>query len=149
MTLPQPVVIDTDPSSSFVCDSVAGINRVLSLPPYLLVDTIGRNVELWRFENGAREPLARSRYDLSAYPGDPIASLLDVDLHTAFLRCEGHALLTVNHYGRVRRFELPTSSTRMLPAEEWQRLGDTERLVMVGDSFIGSSPRGEHTDDPA
>ena len=45
--LPQPAIVATDPSSSFVCDYVAGVNRVLSLPPYLLVDNIARNVELW------------------------------------------------------------------------------------------------------
>ena len=63
MTLRQPTVIDTDASSSFVCDYVAGVNRVLSLPPYLLVDNIGRNVELWRFQSGDREPAARALYD--------------------------------------------------------------------------------------
>ena len=46
---PRPTVIETDPTSSFVCDYVAGVNRLLSLPPYLLVDNIGRNVELWQY----------------------------------------------------------------------------------------------------
>lgn len=147
MTLRQPTVIDTDPSSSFVCDYVAGVNRVLSLPPYLLVDNIGRNVELWRFEAGGREPIARALYDLTSYPGDPIASLLDVDLHAAFLRRDGHELLTVNHYGRVRRYDLPAATLRMEPTGELRLLGDTERVVMAGDCLIASSPRGEFTDD--
>ena len=146
VTLRQPTVIDTDPSSSFVCEYVAGVNRVLSLPPYLLVDNIGRNVELWRFQAGGREPAARARYDLSSYPDDPIASLLDVDLHAAFLRCDGHELLTVNHYGRARRFELP-APVQMEPTGELQLLGDTERVVIAGDSLIASSPRGEFTND--
>ena len=147
--LPQPTPIETDSSSSFACDYVAGVNRVLSLPPYLLVDNIGRNVEVWRFQPGDRAPIAQARYDLTSYPGDPIASLLDVDIHAAFLRRNGQQLLTVNHYGRVRRFELPAQSARMWPTGELQLLGDTERVVMAGDCFIGSSPRGEHTDDPA
>ncbi|MSO29605.1 MAG: hypothetical protein EXQ48_01495 [Acidobacteria bacterium] len=147
--LRRPNVIETDPSSSFVCDYVAGVNRVLSLPPYLLVDNIGRNVEIWRFDPGEREPAARARYDLTSYPGDPMASLLDVDIHAAFLRRDGHELLAVNHFGRVRGFELPVQGSRMRPAWELQLLGDTERIVMAGECFIASSPRGEFTDDPS
>ena len=148
VTLRQPTVIDTDSSSSFVCDYVAGVNRVLSLPPYLLVDNIGRNVEVWRFQSDAREPTARAVYDLTSYPDDPIASLLDVDLHAAFLRRDGHELLTVNHYGRARRFELPAPAVNMRSTGELQLLGDTERVVMAGDCFVASSPRGEFTNDP-
>lgn len=147
MTLRQPTVIDTDASSSFVCDYVAGVNRVLSLPPYLLVDNIGRNVELWGFQSGGREPSARAIYDLTSYPDDPIASLLDVDLHAAFLRRDGHELLTLNHYGRLRRFELPAAAVHMEPTGELQLLGDTERVVMAGDCLVTSSPRGEFTND--
>ena len=44
VALRRPAVIETDPASSFVCDYVAGVNRVLSFPPYLLVDNIGRFV---------------------------------------------------------------------------------------------------------
>jgi hypothetical protein len=146
--LHQPAVIETDPSSSFVCDYVAGINRVLSLPPYLLVDNIGRNFEVWRLPSGDLQPAARARYDLTTYRDDPIASLLDVDLHAAFLRRGGRELLTVNHYGRVRGFELPAPAERMQPAWERQILGDTERIVLAGDCLIASSPRGEFTDDP-
>ena len=145
----RPAVIETDGSSSFVCDYVAGVNRVLSVPPYLLVDNIGRNIEVWRFQPGDRDPVARTLYDLTSYPDDPIASLLDVDLHAAFLRREGHELLTVNHYGRVRRFNMPAPAVRMRPTWEWQLMGDTERIVMAGDCFITSSPRGEFTDNPS
>jgi hypothetical protein len=147
--LPQPSSVDTDPSSSFACDYVAGVNRVLSLTPYLLVDNIARNVEMWRFEPGAGEPFARARYDLTSYPNDPDASLLDVDIHAAFLRHGARELLTVNHFGRVRRFDLTTQTAHLQPTGELQLLGDTERVVLAGDSFIGSSPRGEHTDDAA
>lgn len=145
----QPAVIETDPSSGFACDYVAGVNRVLSLPPYLLVDNIGRNFEVWRFPPGELEPSARALYDLTSYPDDPIASLLDVDLHAAFLWRDGRELLAVNHYGRVRCFELPSPAAHMLPAWEVQLLGDTERVVMAADSFITSSPRGEFMDDPS
>jgi hypothetical protein len=147
IALPVPTIVQTDASSSFVCDYVAGVNRVLSLPPYLLVDNIGRNVEVWRFQSAHREPVARAVYHDTSYPDDPIASLLDVDLHAAFLRHDGHELLTVNHYGRARRFELPASAVQMHPTGEVQLLGDTERVVMAGDCFIASSPRGEFTDD--
>ena len=147
--LRRPAFIETDASSSFVCDYVAGVNRVLSLPPYLLVDNIGRNFEVWQFRPGDVEPAARARYDFTSYPDDPMASLLDVDLHAAFLRHDGGELLTVNHYGRVRGFELPAPAVRMRPAWERQLLGDTERIVMAGDCCIASSPRGEFTDDPS
>ena len=149
LALRQPVVIETDASSSFACDYVAGVNRVLSLPPYLLVDNIGRNFEVWRFPPGDLEPATRALYDLTSYPDDPIASLLDVDLHAAFLCHAGRELLTVNHYGRVRRFELPSPASHMLPAWELQLLGDTERVVMAADCFITSSPRGEFMDEPS
>ena len=145
----QPAVITTDASSSFACDYPAGINRVLSLPPYLVVDNIGRNFEVWRFPPGALEPSARSLYALTSYPDDPIASLLDVDVHAAFLRRDGRELLAVNHYGRVRRFEMPSPDPHMRPSEQLQLLGDTERVVMAGDCFITSSSRGEFTDDPS
>jgi hypothetical protein len=148
-TLPRPTVLDTDAASSFACDYVAGVNRVLSLPPYMLVDNIGRNVEVWGFQPGNREPATRARYDLTTYPDDPIASLLDVDVHAAFVRLDGHELLTVNHYGRARRFALPAPSARLRPTGELQLLGDTERVIMAGDCFVASSPRGEYTDDPA
>ena len=143
----RPDVIETDASSSFVCDYVAGVNRVLALPPYLVVDNIGRNVEVWRFQPGEPEPAARARYDRTSYPGDPIASLLDVDIHAAFLHRDGRELLAINHYGRVRGFELPAASARLQPLWECQLLGDTERIVMAGDCCITSSPRGEFTDD--
>jgi hypothetical protein len=145
----QPVIIHLDAPSSFFCDYVTGINRVLSLPPYLLVDNIGRNFEVWRFESGGREPVGQTRYDLTSHPGDPIASLLDVDIHAAFLRGDGRELLAVNHYGRARAFHLPAAGARMQPIWERQLLGDAERIVMCGDCFIASSPRGEYTDDPA
>src|SRR5688572_3222776 len=145
----RPHVIETDASSSFVCDYVAGVNRVLSLPPFLLVDNIGRNFEVWRFQSDEVEPAARTLYDLTSYPDDPMASLLDVDLHAAFLRRDHRQLLAVNHYGRVRAFDMPVTASRMRPVWELQLLGDTERIVMAGDCFIASSPRGEFTDDPA
>ena len=144
----RPAIIHTNPASSFACDYVAGVNRVLSLPPYLLIDNIGRNVELWRFPADAAEPSGRARYDDTAY-SDPIASLLDVDIHAAFLRDAGRELLTVNHYGRVRAFATPPADTRMRLTWECQLLGDMERVAIARDCFIGSSPRGEFTDDPA
>jgi hypothetical protein len=144
----RPAVVETDPSSSFACEYPSGINRVLSIPPYLLIDNIGRNIEVWRFRPGELVPAARARYDLTSYPDDPMASLLDVDLHAAFVHGDGRELLTVNHYGRVRGFALPPAP-HMRPAWERQLLGDTERIVMAGDRFITSSPRGEFTGDPA
>jgi hypothetical protein len=144
----RPVIVDTNPASSFVCDYAAGVNRVLSLPPYLLIDNIGRNVELWRFPPDACDPSDRARYDDTAY-SDPMASLLDVDIHAAFLRDGGRELLTVNHYGRVRAFAIPPPHVRMHATWACQLLGDMERVAISGDCFIGSSPRGEFTDDPA
>jgi hypothetical protein len=145
----QPDILDTDASSSVVCHYVAGVNRVLSLPPYLLVDNIGRNFEVWRFESDNPEPAARAFCDFTSYPDDPMAALLDLDIHAAFLRREGRELVAVNHYGRVRAFDLPASVSRMQPQWERQLLGDTERVVLAGECFIASSPRGEFTEDPA
>src|SRR5687767_4395782 len=122
----RPHLIETDASSTFVCDYVTGVNRVLSLPPYLLVDNIGRNFEVWRFQSDEVEPAARTRYDLTSYPDDPMASLLDVDLHAAFLRRDNRELVAVNHYGRVRGFDLAAPVARLQPAWEVQLLGDTE-----------------------
>lgn len=146
--LPSPAVVDTDPASSFACEYVPGVNRVLSLPPYLLVDNIARNVELWRLAADARRVLDRTRYDDTSYPGDPDASLLDLDIHAAFLR-DGRDLVTVNHYGRVRAFPVPASSPRMFPSWEAQLLGDMERVVLVDGCLVASSPRGEFTPDAA
>ena len=84
---------------------------------------------------------------VTSYPDDPIASLLDVDLHAAFLRRDGHELLTVNHYGRVAVSSCRLPAAHMEPTGELQLLGDTERVVMAGDCFVTSSPRGEFTND--
>ena len=78
-----------------------------------------------------------------------MASLLDVDVHAACLHRAGREMLVVNHYGRVRAFEMPLATSRLRPVREWQLLGDTERVVFAHDCFIASSPRGEYTVDPA
>ena len=58
----RPEVVLTDPTSSFACDYVSGVNRVLSLDSYLLIDNIARNVEVWEFGRDAGEtPVGRSR----------------------------------------------------------------------------------------
>jgi hypothetical protein len=144
----EPATIETDPSTTFTCEYPPGINRVLSLPPYLLIDNIARNVEIWHLDTSHRV-VSRARYDRTSYPGDPDASLLDLDIHAAFVRDAGRELVTVNHFGRVRRFSLPTPAGQISPTGERQLLGDMERVLLVGDAFIGSSPRGEYTADEA
>ena len=107
-----PEIIPTDTSSNSVCYSFAGVNRVLNLEPYLLIDNIGRNIEVWRFHANGVEPAQRGWYDRTSTP-----SLLDVDLHAAFLRGDDE-LLTVDHYGRMWRFSLPPSPVQMRPTCE-------------------------------
>lgn len=141
MSSRRPEVVPTDTSSNSVCYSFAGVNRILNLEPYLVVDNIGRNIDIWRFHNNGVEPVQRGWYDRTSTP-----SLLDVDLHAAFLRGD-HELLTVDHYGRMWRFSLPPSAARMQPTHELRLLGDVERFVMANDCFIGSSPRGHFSDD--
>ncbi|NOT25830.1 MAG: hypothetical protein HOP16_06970 [Acidobacteria bacterium] len=143
-----PVIIPTDTASGLECHSFAGVNRILNLEPYFLVDNIGRNIEVWRFEKDGIEPSERRWYDRTSCPRE-IPSLLDVDLHAAFLRGGGHELLTVDHYGRLWHFALRPSAVQMRPTCEMQLLGDVERFVMANDCFIGSSPRGHATDDAA
>ena len=141
MPLRVPEIIPTDTWSDAVCYSFAGVNRIVNLEPYLVVDNIGRNIEIWRFEKNGIEPVEHAWYDRTATP-----ALLDVDLHAACLRGD-HELLTVDHYGRMWRFALPPSAVRMPPTCEVRLLGDVERFVMVNDCFIGSSPRGHSSDD--
>lgn len=145
----RPDVVLTDASSSFECEYTSGINRVLSFDAYLLIDNIARNFEVWQFDQGdAETPARRSVYDVTTYPNDPIASLLDVDMHAAFLR-EAGQIVVVNHYGRARWFDLPAATRQLRPVRERQLLGDMERIVIAHDCFIASSPRGEYTDDTA
>ena len=96
--------------------------------------------------------IQRALYDVTVFPGGDDRSILDSDVHGAFLTADRQWLLVGNHFGRVRCFAWPFTATGSqccsLPRVELQLPGDTERLVFDGACFITSSPRGAFTPDP-
>jgi hypothetical protein len=147
-------VLPSDDSSTFTNTGAEGINRLVAFDDLLLVDNIGRNFEI-RETGGSPAPtwIQRALYDVTIFPGEDNPSILDSDVHGAFLTSDRRWLLVVNHFGRVRCFRWPfprgATSHRPSPIVELQLPGDTERVVFDGTCFITSSPRGAYTPDPA
>jgi|RhiMethySRZTD1v2_1073278.scaffolds.fasta_scaffold25662_2 hypothetical protein len=148
------VVLPTDRTSTFTNTGAAGVNRVVAFDDVLLVDNIGRNFEI-RKVGGEAEPtwIQQVLYDVTIFPGEDNPSILDSDVHGAFLTDSGAWLMVVNHFGRVRCFEWPfpdgSASHRPSPGVELHLPGDTERLAFDGTCFVTSSPRGAYTPDAA
>lgn len=148
-------VVDTlpsDQSSTFTNTGAAGINRLVDVDGVLLVDNIGRNFEFRQIEDAAGPAwIQRALYDITIFPGEDNPSILDNDVHGAFLTADRTRLLVGNHFGRVRCFAWPfpvdSVPHRPAPLVELQLPGDTERLAFDGRCFITSSPRGAYTPD--
>ncbi|MPZ48070.1 MAG: hypothetical protein GEU75_01950 [Dehalococcoidia bacterium] len=149
-TLPEPVIVPTDPASTFTNSTAAGINRVVALSPdLLLVNNIGRNCELWHFDSagGFRQ---QAVFNTTIFPGEDFPSIFDLDAHAAFLADGGATLLLCNHYGLVRCFDLAATEAGSLTVAATLSLpGDTERLLLAQGCLIASSPRGQYTPEPA
>ena len=146
-------VLDSDATSSFSNTGAAGINRLVVLDDLLLVDNIGRNFELRQVSDAAGPSwIQRALYDVTIFPGEDNPSILDSDVHGAFLTSDRRWLLVGNHFGRVRCFAWPLSGPgtpcRPSPGVELLLPGDTERLAFDGTRLITSSPRGSYTPDP-
>ena len=146
--LPNPIVMDTNPSSPVMDSGWPGIGRVLAIENYLLVNNLYRNFEIWQFSRPGRsgregEVERVGCYNDTAFPGED-------DVHAAFLHSGGRLLLVINHYGRIQGFRLPLSPQGPGPESSFdlQFFGDTERIVLAKDCFIASSPRGHQTHDP-
>jgi hypothetical protein len=147
-------ILDSDDTSTFTNTGAAGINRLIAFGDLLLIDNIGRNFELRQVRNATGPAWAqRAIYDVTIFPGEDNPSILDSDVHGAFLASGDRWLLVGNHFGRVRCFRWPLSGDSMpcrpVPDVELQLPGDTERLAFDGNCFITSSPRGAYTPDPA
>jgi hypothetical protein len=146
-------ILDSDRTSTFSNTGASGINRLVPLDGLLLVDNIGRNFEIRQLGDAAGPAwIQRALYDLTIFPGEDNPSILDSDVHGAFLTPDRRWLLVGNHFGRVRCFAWPLSGhgspCRPAPSVELQLPGDTERLAFDGTRLITSSPRGSYTPDP-
>ena len=103
-------VLDSDATSSFSNTGAAGINRLVPLDGLLLVDNIGRNFELRQVSDAAGPAwVQRALYDVTIFPGEDNPSILDSDVHGAFLTSDRRWLLVGNHFGRMRCFAWPLS----------------------------------------
>ena len=152
--LPTPEVIATDPRSSFSNSTKYGVNRIVALGDYLLVNNIGANCEVWQFAPGhsghESEVRHRALFNTTIFPGQDLPSIFDVDAHAAFLLNGGKNLLLSNHYGRLRCFDLTQLASGKLPlVSELSFRGDTERILLVDGCLVTTSPRGQFTPDPA
>ena len=152
--LPAPAVVATDPATTFSNSTKYGVNRIVALGDYLLVNNIGANCELWRFgaggtgsESGVQQ---RALFNTPIFPGQDRPSIFDVDAHAAFLVDSSRSLLLSNHYGLLRWFDLASiASGRLQPVSELSFRGDTERILLVDGCLVTTSPRGQFTPDPA
>jgi hypothetical protein len=146
--------LPTDQTSTFVNSGAAGVNRLVSVDDLLLIDNIGRNFEIRRIVSPGGAPVFEQRalYDVTAFPGEDNASILDSDVHAAFVTSDGSTLLTCNHFGRVRCFDWPlqsgTAGRRLTSRVDLQLPGDTERLAFHAGCLITSSPRGAYAPEP-
>lgn len=135
--------IKTHPDSPVRNSQSAGIGRIEAFGDTILINNLGRNIEISRFENSG---LHRQRlHHETIYPVDDELSQFDLDMHAFLGSTDRRHLLALNHHGLVCVFEMP--SFRTVCSLQWY--GDIERTVMIDDCLVGSSPGGYATDDPA
>ncbi len=135
--------IETHPESPVRNSQSEGIGRIEAFGDTVLINNLGRNIEVSRLENGALH--RQSLFDETLYPDDDEPSQFDLDMHAFLPSPDGKHLLALNHHGLVRVFG--RTSHRLVDSFLWY--GDVERTVMIDGCLVGSSPNGYATEDPA
>ena len=132
----------------------AGIGRLTALDSFLIINNLGRNVEIARPSERALEPVAT--FQDTAFPGEDERSQFDLDMHTFLKSGDGRYLIAANHYGLARFFAYPPALSRpaagptdLSPKTELWWKGDSERLIIAGSCLISTSPRGYAVPDAA
>jgi len=133
--------VDAHPESRVRNSQPAGIGRVVALGDGCAWNNLGRNVV---FASRAFEPSAV--FDQTRFPDEDEPSQYDLDVH-AILDVPGTGVVVVlNHLGILRGFrrsDIDASGPLRRIDPVWTRAfeADVERVVVVGDSLVGSRPR--------
>jgi len=139
----SPASIDAHPERGVRNSQPEGIGRVSAVGLGAAWNNLGRNVV---FADGRFRPIAV--FEESAFDEDE-PSQYDLDVH-AILDLPGTGIvLTLNHLGTVRGFEVAAARAggdgvaKARPA--WTRMfaADVERAVVVGDRLAGTRPRSD------
>ncbi len=136
----------------------AGIGRLVAIDGALIVNNLGRNIEISTPHEGALEPL--HVFQETAFPGEDEPSQFDLDYHGFLALQDRRQLIAINHHGIIRLLTPagsdsvfgPSSNGRCFELSSERNLkwpGDAERFVLAGSSLISSSPRGYEVDDAA
>jgi hypothetical protein len=135
--------IETHPESPVRNTQSEGIGRIEASGGFVLINNLGRNIEMSRLENGFLR--RQCLFDETLYPNDDEPSQFDLDMHAFLPTPDGKHLLALNHHGLVRVLDM--ASLRLVGAFLWY--GDVERTVMIDGCLVGSSPNGYATEDAA
>ncbi|HEY9871219.1 MAG TPA: hypothetical protein V6D08_18810 [Candidatus Obscuribacterales bacterium] len=119
--------IRTHPDSSVCNSQPAGIGRLAAFGGQLVINNLGRNIELSAVAGQGLELNWLS--DECAFPDDDECSQFDLDMHAFLTGPDGGSLVAVNHYGRVRCFSAALSAVRRLTP----RLAPDAHLLWPGD----------------
>lgn len=144
-------LIRTHPDSSVCNSQPAGIGRLAVFGGQLVINNLGRNIELSAVAGQGLELNWLS--DECAFPDDDERSQFDLDMHAFLTGPDGSSLVAVNHYGRVSCFSaalLPVmrSTPWLVPDAHLLWPGDVEQFAWLGNGLISTSPRGYKCDDP-
>lgn len=150
--------LPTHPASPVRNSQPAGIGRLTAVNGVLVINNLGRNIEISAPDGGALVPL--HVYRETIFPHDDEPSQFDLDIHAFLALAGGRQLISINHYGIVRLLtpgglgSASASASAGEPVElvsplnmKWP--GDAERFVPAGSAILSSSPRGYAVDDGA
>ena len=120
-----------------------GIGRVASVKLGAAWNNLGRNVV---FADARCRPIAV--FDESVFDDDE-PSQYDLDVHAVLDLPGTGTVLTLNHYGMLRGFDITGTPPgrdgvrKAQPAWTLTFAADVERAVVVGDRLVGTRPRSE------
>jgi len=143
--------LDTHPVSSVRNSQPAGIGRLAAFDELLVINNLGRNVEIAAVDGNTLAPI--HLFQQTAFPEADEPSQFDLDIHGFLWRPDRQHLVSVNHYGVIRLLA-PVGQADRAAGRQWQSSselisqgnlkwpGDAERLLFAGSSLLSSSPRG-------
>jgi len=152
----QVLKLATHSLSSVSNSQPAGIGRLAAIGELLVINNLGRNVEVADPHGDSLVPI--HLFKQTAFPEDDQPSQFDLDIH-GFLSCaDRRHLISINHYGVIRllapvgrgdalaRHHME-SSLELISQRNLKWPGDAERFVFAGSSLLSSSPRGYAVSD--
>jgi len=144
-----------------------GIGCLKAAGNYLLINNIGRNLEIARPMNKELDSI--TCYSRSIFSNDQEAIDFDLDMHAVIYNPAWKRLLALNHDGRIRMFNIenliakdaqtndsagngddrPAAWLNLEPEAEFFWKSDVEHSLLIGNCLVSSSPLGYRSCDPA